>query len=350
MSVGMTWDATIQNGVETVCRSAIVQPASGANLSLALDSGSIYSDSNNLVSFTAFSLTNSMTADALSRFVYAYGPSTPPSVNQTLTPIPMVTVISPANPSTFDAENALYTCGSTGPHFVSASVGVLPHMATEVQITTAAIPVGLTRTSTLYNDVTTISRNTLVQCNQGQTIQFNLLSGTTVNSDGVHPYNLTTFAVLPYEPLNVATPVAWSVYKWYIAFNNQGGQSNLDPFYYSNVTVNEGSAYNFNTRMVTIPVAGFYYIYVSSGAGVGTDGATFTLQLMKGATGSNVLFGIEHNSNAAGATDLFGHGQVVYLNVGDVLRVVAVAPSYIYSSLTGYEVEWMGMLLYTSQP
>jgi len=349
MSVGLTWDATIQNGVETVCRSAIVQPASGANLSLSLDSGSVYSDSNNLVSFTAFSLSNSMSADALSRFVYAFGPITPPAVNETLTPIPMVTVIPPKNPSTFDASKALYTCGSTGPHFVSASVGVLPHMATVVQISTPLLPVGLTRTSTLYNGVTTISRNALVQCNAGQTIQFNLLSGTTVDSDGVHPYNLTTFAVLPYEPIN-ATPVAWAVYKWYIAFNNQGGQTNLDPFYFSNVTVNVGSAYNYDSRMVTAPVAGYYFICLSSGAGVGQSGSTFILQLMKGATGSDVLFGIEHQSTAEGATDLFEHCQIVYLNQNDVLRVVAVAPSYIYSSIDDYEVSFMGFLLYTSQP
>jgi len=347
MSVGMTWDSTLQNGIETVCRSAMVQPHSGASLSLSLDSGSVFSDSNNLASFTVFSLTNSMSADAMSRFVYAYGPSTPESVNQTLTPIPMVTVIAPANPSTFDAANALYTCGSTGPHFVSASVGVLPHMSTQVQITNAVVPVGLTRTSTLYNGVTTLSRNALLNCVQGQTIQFNLLSGTTVNSDGMFPYNLTTFAVVPYEPVN-GNQVAWSVYKWYISYNNQPGAANLDPFYFSNETLNVGGAYNYDTDTVTAPQAGYYYIYLSSGAGTGLTGSnTFTLSLMKG---TEVLFAIEHKSSAEGATDLFGHGQVVYLNAGDALHVVAVAPSYIYSSLSGYEVNWLGMLLYTSLP
>jgi hypothetical protein len=345
LTVGMTWDATIQNGVQTQCRSAVVQAASGTSLSLNLDSGSVYSDSNNLVSFTSFSLSNSMSDDALSRFVYAVGETTPPAVNQTLTPIPLVTVIGPASPSTFNPNKALYTCGSTGPHFVSASVGVLPHMATEIQITNNVVSVGLTRTTTLYDGVTTLSRNTLIQCQQGDTIQMNLLSGTTVNSDNIHPYNLTTFAVLPYEPRNVSSPVAWHALKWYISYNNQGGQANLDPFYFSNVTVNVGNAFDMNARTVTAPQSGYYYIYLSSGAGVGLDGQTFTLSLMQD---TNTLFAIEHKSTAEGATDLFGHGQIVHLNQGDVIRVVAQAPSYIYSSLIAYEVEWMGMLLYTA--
>jgi len=294
-----------------------------------------------------FSITNSMTADALSRFVLAVGPESRPPVNQTLVPIPLVTVIPPASPSTFNPNTATYTCGSNAPHFVMASVGVLPHMATQAQITNSVINGDLTRTSTLYDEVTVLSRNSMLSCQVGQTIAFNLVSGTTVNTDGNYQYNLTTFAVLPYEPLNVSMPVAWSVYKWYISYDNEGGQSNLDPFYFSNVTVNVGEAYNFNTRLVTAPVAGIYYIYLSSGAGVGLSGSTFTIQVMLGATGSNVLFGIEHQSKAEGATDLFGHGQIVHLNAGDVVRVVAEAPSYLYSSIIGYEVEWMGMLLYS---
>jgi len=345
LTVGMTWDAVIQNGVETQCRSAIVQPQSGASLSLQLDSGSVFSDSNNLVSFTAFSLTNSMTADAMSRFVYAVAPTSPPVVNQTLTPIPMTTVISPASATTFNPTLALYTCGSTGVYFVSASVGVLPHMATQAQITTATQSIELTRTSVLYDGVTTLSRNTLVQCAAGQTIQFNMLSGTTVNSVSTNQYNLTTFAVVPYEPLNIQQPVAWAVSKWYISYNNQGGQANLDPFYFSNVTVNVGSAYSFNSRTVTATQTGYYYIYISAGAGVGLSGRTYTFSLMRG---TQVLFGVEHLSSAEGATDVYGHGEVVHLTAGDIIRVVALAPSYIYSSLAGYEAEWMGMLLYTA--
>lgn len=220
-------------------------------------------------------------------------------------------------------------------------------MATQVQFTNSYLPVDLTRTSTLYNGVTTLSRSTLLPCQTGQTIHFNLVSGSTVNTDGINQYNLTTFAVLPYEPLNVTAPVAWSVFKWYISYNDQAGQSNLDPFYFSNVTLNVGEAYNYNSRMVTAPYTGYYLIGLSSGAGVGLSGSTFTLQMLKGATGSNVLFGIEHQSTAEGATDLFAHSQMVYLQQNDVLRVVAVAPSYIYSSIIGYEVEWWGMYVYS---
>jgi len=343
----MTWDATIQNGLETQCRGAIAQVPSGTSLYLNLDSGKATSDQNNLISFTSFSLSNVMSDDALSRFVYAVAPSSPKQVNNTLTPIPMVTEITGAS-TQFNAATATYTCGSTGPHFVSASVGVLGNMPTQVMITNPMLPIGLTRTTTLYNNVTTLSRNTIIQCEAGQTISLDLLSGTVANSDGVNKYNLTTFSVIPYEPRN-ATPVVWALNKNYIAFNNQGGQGILNPFFYPNVSINVGNAYNPNSRTVTIPVAGCYYIYISSGAGVGMNGDTFTYQLMSGPTSGTqtLLFGIEHLSSAQGATDMFGRGQVVCLPAGQVLSVVAQVPSYIYSSVTGYETSWFGMLLYT---
>jgi hypothetical protein len=172
----------------------------------------------------------------------------------------------------------------------------------------------------------------------------NLLSGTTVNSDGTHPYNLTTLLVAPYELRNTsAKSCAWDVKKWYITYNNQPGQTDLDNFYFTNVTVNSCGAFDMDARTVTAQWAGYYYIWLQSGAGIGKDGSTFSFLLKKAA---QTVFGIEHKSTAEGSTDMFGHGQVVYLDKGDVLSVTAVAPSYIYSSNTSYEVQWSGMFLY----
>jgi hypothetical protein len=347
LTIGLTWDSTFQNGVETQCRGSLASAKHGSDLSLTLDSGAAYSDSNNLLSFTVFSVSDSMTPGAISRLVYAVGPMTPPAVNQTLTPVPLVTVIAPANPSIFNPNTATYTCQSTGPHFVSVSAGVKAYEATELEITNDVISVGLTRTSIEYNGVTTLYRNTIVPCQQGATIQYNMVSGTVVNSDGVNQYNLTTLTVFPYEPRNVTIPVAWAVYKWYISFNNKpGGTSVLDPFILTNLTVNEGNAFSLDSYTLTAPVSGYYYTFVSCGAGVGVYGSSFTLQLV---TGSTVLFGVEHGSSASKATDTFGRGGIVYLKKGDVVRLVGLSNSYFYSSLAAYEVSWIGMLLYETQ-
>jgi hypothetical protein len=343
LTIGMTWDATSQNGVETQCRGSLLQSPHGTDLSLVLDSGSVTSDNNTLIMFTTFSISDSMSDDALSKLVYATATTTPPVVNETLTPIPMTTVIPSTAPSFFDQSKAKYTCPSTGLYFASASAGILMHTPTELQINNSGISVGLTRTSPGLDGVTTIYRNNLVQCQQGDTIQYNVLSGTVADWDGEHGYNLTTFTVFPYDPRS-ATPIAWAVYKWYISFNNQPGKTTvLDPFEMSNVTVNEGAAYQESDYTMTAPVSGYYFTCVSCGAGVGLSGSTFTLQLV---TGTQVVFGIEHKSTITGATDMFSRCAVVYFDQGQTMRLVGLAGSYFYSSVMNYEVSWIGMLLY----
>jgi hypothetical protein len=231
---------------------------------------------------------------------------------------------------------------------VSASVGALAHASTGVQITNNAIPIGLTRSSLLYDGVTTLSRTTILPCTAGSTIQLNLLYGTVVNSDGVNPYNLTTFTIIPYEPANTPTPVSWAAYKWYISFSSPPSQIS-DPFYFSNITINQGNPItSTNPFQITIPVGGYYYIHMSSGAGLGNPQApskTYMLSLMRG---TQVLFAIEHLSSSLDASDVFGHGGIVLLNKGDNIRCVGAASSYFYSSLENYETSFSGMLLYST--
>jgi len=347
---GVTWDATIQNGVETQCRGCLTVPANGASLSAVLDSGAVYSDPNFPTSLTVFSVQSSMTADAVSRTVFAVGvPNPPTGKNGTLTPLPMTTVIAPADPSVFNAQTATYTCKTTGNYFVSASVGAMVHASTGVQITNNVIPIGLTRSSLLYDGVTTLSRTTILPCTAGSTIQLNLLYGTVVNWDNKNAYNLTTFTIIPYEPANAPTPISWAAYKWYISFSSPPSQIS-DPFMFSNITLNQGNPISStNPFLITVPVSGYYYVHLSAGAGLGNPEAggykTYTLSLKRG---NEVLFAIEHLSSSLDASDVFGHGGIVQMTKGDVIRAVGAAESYYYSSLANYETSFSGMLLYAT--
>lgn len=345
LQLGLTWDATTQDGIVTQCRSGMVQVSSGTHVQMVLDSGVSYSDSNNhLTSLSVFSVSNSMSDNALSALVYAVAPETPPIVNDTLTPIPLTSIIAPSTQGIFNAQKATYTCQYNVPHFVAVSAGVQKGIPTEVQITTSnSINTGLTRTTINYNDITTMSRNVMVSCNKGETITMNLESGTVVNSDGKNNYNLTTFTVFPYMPRSVQTPVAWGIYKWYISYNNQADQSALDPFYFTNVTVNLGNAYNENSRYFVAPVSGYYYTCITSGAGVGVNGNKFDFQMMRN---SEVLLTVSDQSTIQKATDIFGQCGVVLLNKGDQVRCVGKPGSYFYSSLSAFELSWTGMLLY----
>lgn len=345
LQIGLTWDATTQDGVVTQCRSGVVQVSSGAHLQMVLDNGMAYSDADNeLTSLSIFSISNSMSDNAVNALVYAFAPETPPIVNNTLTPIPLTPVIPPTAPAFFDAAKATYTCQYDAPHFVAVSAGVQKGVPTLVQITTTnSINTGLTRTTVNYNDVTTMSRNVIVSCKKGETITMNLQSGTVVNSDLKNKYNLTTFTVFPYLPRSAPTPVAWGVYKWYTAYNNQADQSPLDPFYFTNVTVNQNNAFSMDSRLVVAPVSGHYYVCITSGAGVGINGNKFNFQMKRN---KEVLLTVSDQSTTQKATDAFGQCGVFLLNKGDQIRCVGNPGSYFYSSLSAFELSWTGMLLY----
>jgi hypothetical protein len=346
LGLGLSWNAKTQNGIQSPCRSALTQLAPGASLSAVLESGEAYSDASNLNSLTVFSLTDSMSNDAMARLAYAYAPNSPPIVNNTVTPIAMKTVIAPSTAATFDENIASYTCGWTGPHIVSVSAGVSANTPTSIQITNQDISAGLTRTTLKYDGSTTLSRNLVINCVQGNKIQMNLISGTVINSDDSHKYNLTTLAVLPYIPRNVASPVSWGLYKSYIAYNNEvtsnTDTSPIDPMYFTNITVNQGNAYNSNSRVLTVPSSGYYFTCITSGAGVGKSGSSFTLSLKRN---DEILIQVKHTSTYEGATDMFGRCAVLKLNANDIIRPVGESNSYFYSSLTAYEGSWIGFKL-----
>jgi len=351
LSLGLSWNATSQNGVITQCRSGIIQTTSPTQIQMVLDSGSVYSDNvNELTTMTVFSVSNSMSDQAVAALVYAVAPETTPYVNNTLKPIPLTPVIAPANPSVFNGPQATYVCQVTGPHLVAVSAGILAGIPTILQITVStpgSIDTGVVRTTLKLNGVTTQGRNVIVNCNQGDTITYNVVSGSVTNSDGKNNYNLTTFTVFPYLPRAPTPSVAWGIYKWYIAYNNQNGaQQPLDPFYFTNVTTNVGDAFDVNSRYVTVPYTGYYYICITSGAGVGMSGSTFTFQLQD--EQNTVLLSVQDQSNSQQATDMYGQCGVFKLQQNERIRCVGAGDSYFYSSIANYELSWIGMLLYTT--
>ena len=321
--------------MDTNCRAGLIEPASGATLSLVLDSGTLFGDQNQETMFTAFSVSDSMTSDAVSRAVYAVGAPVQPLVNG---PINLVPIISPTVSGVFDGPSATYTCTTTGPYFFSASVGVPANTQTRVQITNDVLPVELTRNSLNYNGVTTLSRSTILQCNAGQKVELNLLTGMVVQSGTAgFQYNLTSFTAFPYLPRNVSQPVAWAAYKDYIV-ESIGGPT--DPLYFTNVTVNIGNAYSEQSNTVIAPVAGYYYMNLNVGAGINK---TLELTLQRQ---NEVFFAIDHTTTNLNAEDSYSHSVIVLLAAGDVVRAVALTDSTIFSGVVGYQTAFVGMLLY----
>ena len=99
------------------------------------------------------------------------------------------------------------------------------------------------------------------------------------------------------------------------------------------------SVYNSGTNTVTIPVDGFYYVYISAGVQ--------RQQQMRMSVQKNnaILFNIYHLAYSDGEESL-NHGMVVSLRQGDVLKVVGDVNSYFYNTKVGYQTSFIGMLLY----
>lgn len=332
--MGLAWGSSFHDGPYTACRGGLVQFSRPVSLQLSVDIGTIFSDNSETI-LSVFSLSSALTDDALSRTVHAVG-SVPFGRRGALQLVPTIA----ASPGVFDEATNGYTCTSSGLYFFSLTAGSSSFNPTRLELdvvddtghnTTTFV---LTRDGRRYHGATTVSREFLFDCPAGTKLVLN------VNHSGVVDYSnyqLITFSSFPYLPKHVASQ-AWVLLNDNRTFT-QG--SPPDPFHFNIVSYNADSLYDVNTKTVRIKTAGYYYVYMSSGT-TRDKPLHFSLQ-RNGAT----LMTISHDPKISISDGGVGHGGIVALNANDVLKVVAAAGSYSYSSASELCTSFFGMILYS---
>ena len=221
--LGYAWQSTVHNNYDINCRPSLVYLNNGDQISTSLQSSSVFSDSNLETSFSAFSIADAMTDQANNWALVASGSSLPFTAENRSIPLQV------SYGSGVYVSNA-YQCPVTGFYFFSISVGVNSGKVARVLLNGLSIPIELTRLSTTYNGMTTLSRNVLLQCQAGASVTLTLITGEVSTLPN---YNLVSFGAFPYLPRRVPNPVAWAAYKSYNSDTSDGAAKN--PFYFDTV-------------------------------------------------------------------------------------------------------------------
>jgi hypothetical protein len=277
---------------------------------------------------SVFSVSDAMTDNARSRAVYAVGdPIMAEKINLNLTPENIG-----RSSIAYDAVNVKYKCTSKGLYLFSFSIGANDSRPVQVHLKGLDKQFALISTSSKHDGIITLSRAVLMPCEADTRVHLYLLNGTVVNYES---YRLISFSAFPYIPRYVI-PAAWSLLKDY---NCDTGHGLLDPFYFNIIAYNENGLWDSGTRKVTIKSSGYYYIYLSTGA---YENFPVNMNIQRN---GQILFSLSHRSGLADI-ESFGHGANVILKANDILKVVAEIPTHSYSTETGHESSFFGILLY----
>jgi hypothetical protein len=198
--------------------------------------------------------------------------------------------------------------------------------------------VEMIRLSTSSTDLTTLSRNTLATCEAGTQIAVYLVQGQV--EPGTTSESLLSFTAFEYKLATPSLSSAWSVAR---STNWTVSSTALDPLSFdTSLFPSYGSLSwdGINSR-VTIYTGGYYYVYLSAGVKP-YSGMQLTIK-----RNSDNLFGVYRLATNHNDVDTIGHGMVVQLYAGDQLRVIAEPNTSGYSSNTGLQTSFFGMLLYT---
>ena len=253
-NIGMIRRSTAHDNRDSQCRSGMQLLQQGETIKVRNDGEESLSDTQYQTQWSTFSVSDSM-GDS-----NAFAASLRTDYS-TLGNVIFDNVYVNEN-NVFDAGSGEYTCPETGVYFFDVSIGLPAGTLARIQIRrslTAPRDFELTRTSTAHNSLDTLGRSALITCEQGEKVSLNLLNGQLV---GDNTDMLTAFSGFRYSPCK-GVSVAWAAYRdsvWAPADITR----KLDPVTFSSVLVNVGGA--FANNMATLPVSGYYYLYMSSGA------------------------------------------------------------------------------------
>lgn len=316
------WNSNAQNGIDSGCRGGILSMALGVSTGIgqSYTNGGLYSDSQRLTSWSMFSVTDTMVYNTSLLSVYATTPSSSYGALPFMSPY-----VNPQVPeSLYNAATKEYTCRpSAQAYFFSMSVGVAAQTTASVQLKVGDLTFEMLRMNTATTGTTTLARSVLAPCNFVPALM-------TLTSGAVIPgLNLISFTAFPYARNSSLTSISWAAYR----------STNItiqDTVTYDRWLVQQGVTQSSNT--ISIPRNGYYYVYISTGI---QTRSTVNLSILRN---SNVLFGLRRQATDHNGEDTIGHGIVVVLNQGDILKVQSFSGGY--SSATGLHASFFGFLLY----
>ena len=331
--IGFVWWSRINNNVDSGCRSAIVSLTAGDTLSLSLDVGAVYSDSNVQTSFSAFSLQDVLTPEAYGATIFAK--TSQPASNSANILFNSTTV----DTKQYNSTTGTYICPTSGVYFFSFSLGISSGQQVDVKLTGANLTVGL-KTNMGISNTTTVARSALVGCQSGSSVSVTVTGGVPayVYADGAG-YSLNSFTAFSYAPRTV-TPAVWAVYASNAPASSAAA---VDPLPFDIVHINPNGLFDAANNTVTIQSSGYYYVYISSGEFGNAPGV---LSLRKTSDQlTTTLFNVDHRATSYRGGVTLGHGAVVQLTAGDQLKVVGEANSSFYSNSLHYLLSFFGFLL-----
>ena len=307
--IGLIWRAGSSSNVNSGCRSAIISLTANDSLSLSLDEGAVYSDSNLQTSFSAFNLNNFLTLEAYNAIFFGTTNSVNPSAYVC---VPFTeNIINVGN--AYDPTTGQYTCPISGYYFTSVSFAV--------------------------ENLTTYSHSKFLFCPKGKKFGYKYVVG--YGETNSTEYNLNSYFIFPYAPRTVS-PVFWIAYGSF-SLDTTNGQA-LDPFPFDDVYANIYGLFDLDKSMVTITISGYYYIYIRASP-LWNMNCVMSLKKI-----SNQRVTTLFNINRLNVVTHYypsGHGAVVQLMAGDQLKVVGEAGSYFYSDFSRIFTRFFGFLLYS---
>lgn len=239
---------------DSQCRSGMLFLEEGVSVKLRNDGAMTLSDDQYQTQWSAFSVSDSM----LGNTAFA-ATLTAPFMNGGTVQFNDIYI---NENNVFRTDLHEYVCRETGIYLFDLSVGLKANQYIRVEIQrsiTQPKSFELTRTSTMHNDIDTLGRSVLLNCQKNERVFLKLLNGELYGSSNDI---MTSFSGFKYDPCK-GVSVAWAAYR-----NTEWGPKNiadkLDPVTFNIVEVNLGGALVDNR--VTIPVGGYYYICVTVGA------------------------------------------------------------------------------------
>lgn len=232
----------------------------------------------------------------------------------------------------YDDVNDIFTCPETGIYYFSVTTGVEAGQVLTLQLYVGSNVFEIRRTADNHDDLDTLSRSVLVNCQENDEVYVMMESGS-LYGDG--DTNILSFMGFLYQSVE-DNPVAFSAYRT-TGLEYFNGES--DPLEFTgedgDTEINVGDA--FDGQVFTCPRSGIYYIYFSTGVNA-LEQVNFNLRL-----NGDDRVDLYRESTSHNGVDVMGRGIVIHLDEGAELDLV-VAYSSVFAD-PSLQITFFGFLI-----
>ena len=228
-----------------------------------------------------------------------------------------------------------YIAPYSGTYIINLSTGAHPkrHLVVQIWVNNVHLASNVIFTS-CHHGIDVISRTIITTLRAGDHLytQFDPYYGSILSVYSSAHHQLTTLQGFLYSPYR-SVPIAWCVGRK----KNRILTGELYPVEFDDILINQGNGWNENTNRYLVPLAGVYYIHLTTG----TSYSRSKLELMR--NGLPVM-NVQVESNNTG---LFLTGRAIILRLKKYeelcLRLpfgyyIAVSNGHKYVSFTGFRI------------